>query len=271
MNISEEAKKHYDETGDQYRSLSIDKKYITEFYTTLKCLRDRTSNYAEGLRILDLACGCGELLLEFLKNGASFVSGMDISSTMISSSASTLAEIPPDRFSLHTGDCLSSETLESVYSSGKFDNITANWLINYSESVEKLLNFFKTCHGLLNPKGRVFCIFTNDSLIDHLEESESKVHIVTSYYKILEKFDTYARAQLQLINPKTSEIIIDTQVNIFRKNTLVKCLEEAGFRVLKIQPVEVREDYVEFGYTIDQFRAYNDEIGIVYYLLAERD
>ncbi|OMJ77848.1 hypothetical protein SteCoe_22483 [Stentor coeruleus] len=271
MSMAEDAKKHYDESGDKYGSLSIDKKYLTELYTTLKCLRDHTSNYAEGLRILDLACGCGELLLEFLKNGASFVSGMDISSTMISASASTLAEISSDRFSLHIGDCLSSEVLESVYSSVKFDNITANWLINYSESVDKLRSFFKTCHGLLNPKGRIFCIFTNDSMIDNLEESESKVHIVTSYYKILEKFDTHAHAQLRLINPKTSEVIIDTQINIFRKNTIVQCLEETGFRVLRISPIDIRDDYAEFGYTIDQFRAYTDEIGIVYCLLAERD
>ena len=151
----------------------------------------------------------------------------------------------------------------SSYNETKFDNIIANWLIGYAENFEMLKQFFIGCKNILKPDGRIFGIFANDSLIDNTEESMSKMHVKSSHYAILSKEQDFARADVTFLDMNTGAEMFKVQVNVFRKEVIRRALNEAGFDVVKLGPVEVSEKYEEHGYSLDQFRAYTDEIGIV--------
>ena len=51
------------------------------------------------------------------------------------------------------GNAFDQGLLQTLYNDIIFDNIIANWLINYAESVQVLQEFFLSCKILLKPGG----------------------------------------------------------------------------------------------------------------------
>ena len=268
MSSSEIAKERYNQSGNDYVKRYSIKKLLSETYTSLKYLQDKSKNFAKDLRILDLGCGGGEFIIESLRHGARHVSGLDISETMIKAARANLLDYSAESYTLGLCDCLNPRELLNCIGDEKYDNIVANWLINYSEDYFQLVRFFKGCHQVLKPGGRVSGIFTNESVIEHTEEAMSKMQFKVSHYQILQKYEDFANARLQFLNPQTAEILFELNINIFTKNSVRKALEEANFEIIKIGPVEYSPDIADFNYSPEHFRAYTEEIGIEYCFVA---
>ena len=60
MDLAKAAKLDYSNNVQNYRNFSTPKKKLAETYTILKFLQDSQTDFAQGLRILDIACGAGE-------------------------------------------------------------------------------------------------------------------------------------------------------------------------------------------------------------------
>ena len=269
MSIILGAKEAYNENSDLYKHLSNLRKHLTETYTTLRYLQDSSTNFSNGLKILDLGCGGGEFLLEALNHGADFVAGMDLSSSMISSASTLLASFPTTKYSLVTGNSFDNGMLLSTFPNVQFDNIIANWLISYAESPQILGDFFASCRTILKPGGRIFGICPNESLIERTQESLSKRHTITSKYEILNVENDFAYAKVTFVDPQSQENLFELNVNIYKKQCIRRLLEENGFEVLKLSPIEFSSEIVNYGFTPSDFRAYTEEIGVVYCFLAE--
>ena len=170
----EEIKNSYNQKGDHYKNSTFDptNKY-SKIYTSLKHLQNKETNSLEDLKILEIACGGGLLLLEALNQGAAHVTGVDISETMLKSASEVLQNIDNSKYTLKCGDCTDSQTINTLFPNEKFDCIVANWMLSNLKNYESLLSFFNICKSLLKPNGTVSFITGNQSLITHFEESTS--------------------------------------------------------------------------------------------------
>ncbi|MDP8171329.1 class I SAM-dependent methyltransferase [Pasteurella skyensis] len=99
-------------------------------------------------RILDLGCGTEEHLYYYLQQGAEYVSGLDLSQSMLNQAAQNFAKnrINPTAYSLH---CLPMEELDKIQESN-FDIITSSFAFHYIEDFSALLLNIKE---KLTPKG----------------------------------------------------------------------------------------------------------------------
>ncbi|EFY93448.1 hypothetical protein J3458_002002 [Metarhizium acridum] len=118
-----------------------------------------------GTKVLDLACGTGfysSLLLEW---GASFVVGVDISSSMVNAAKARLAETP---YASRARFVQGNGIIPQGYSSDDkgFDVVSGAWFLNYASNPDQLASMFRTISTNLNSHG-VFigiCLHPTDDL-----------------------------------------------------------------------------------------------------------
>ena len=200
---------------------------------------------------------------ELLTNGASHVTGFDISEYMLQQASESLKSFEDSKYSLIHGSCLDFDHLKSVFNEEKFDVIIANWLICHLESVEDLSTFFKNCKFLIKPKGKLFCLYHNDSVIDQLDESLSKHSFDLIRMTPVNLLSEPAVFDYKFLDPSTGEFLFQIKDFVYRKNTTVRLLQENGFEVVKIGPLELNPDIGSNGWTPEQFRDLTEEVGIV--------
>ena len=128
MNISEASKEAYNSNSHLYKNVNTIKKKLSETYTTLKYLQNSSTSPASDLKILDLGCGGGEIMYEVLTSGSLFVSGLDISESMLSNASSLLQEFPNSSYSFQICNAFELGLLQTLYNDIIFDNIIANCL-----------------------------------------------------------------------------------------------------------------------------------------------
>ena len=138
----------------------------------------------EGERILDIACGGGELSLKIAEKGCE-IYGIDMSENAIKS-AKRLAEREKIMCEFEIG---SAEDLP--YPDGYFDKaICSSSLEHFKDDIKAL----KEMHRVLKPNGTV--VLTTDSFTypirDELKEKHSEIAYVVNYYtaeKLKERFE----------------------------------------------------------------------------------
>ena len=268
MDLATAAKVDYSNNVQNYKNFSTPKKKHAETYTILKSLQDSPTDCAKGLKILDIACGAGEFILEAFHNGAEFVAGLDISESMISTTRSLLAEFPESSYSLTVGNAFEPGLLESTYRDIKFDNITANWLIGYAGNVQILWDFFAGCKKILKSGGRISGICGNYSLVENTEESLGKLNPKIVHYEVLKREEEFATCKISFLNPNTGEKMFDTVHSVHSKQCIRRVLEENGYHVLRLGPLVVSDEIAEHGMTMHDFRGHTEEVGVYYSFLA---
>ena len=95
-----------------------------------------------GKRVLDLGCGYGENAMEFIKNGAKCVVGVDISTKMLDIAKSKNAHLCIQYLNM---DMAKIDEIDE-----KFDLVYSSLAFHYIEDFKKLL---KSIHNLLNEDG----------------------------------------------------------------------------------------------------------------------
>ena len=158
--------------------------------------------------------------------------------------------------------------LESTYSGMKFDNITANWLIGYTGTVQRLSDFFAACKGILKPGGRILGICANDSLVENTQESLDKLNPKIVIYETLKKEDDFGTCKVTFLNPSNGEKMFESVHNVYSKQCIRRVLEENGYQVLRLGPLEVSDEISNHGMNSEEFRGHTEEIGVYNFFLA---
>ncbi|QIW16672.1 hypothetical protein A4G20_10210 [Pasteurellaceae bacterium RH1A] len=119
----------------------------------------------EGKRLLDLGCGAGGHLQTYLKQGASFVAGLDLSAQMLQEAEREFANLGfnPTAYSLHQ---LPMEALLELPHS-EFDVITSSFAFHYVADFPKLLADIK---AKLKPQGWLIFSQEHPIVTCHKEE-----------------------------------------------------------------------------------------------------
>lgn len=101
--------------------------------------------FIKNARVLDLACGTGFYSYEFLTWGASKVTGVDLSATMIEEAralAKYKAPFPNNQkatIDFDVADC----SKPVAYEGGPFDLVFGAWLLNYAPSGKEMVEMFR--------------------------------------------------------------------------------------------------------------------------------
>ena len=192
---------------------------------------------------------------------------MDISESMLENCANLLQSIDPSKYTLKIGNIFNPDEVKLFCSEIKFDNIVSMWVLCYAETYEILASFFATCKELLKPNGKLFLVFSNESIIDFNKESHEKQKIKCVTHRIIRKEDDHAISSVNFTNLQTGEEF-EAVDRIWKKNTIRRALEETGFEILKLSPLEIDPKVLENQYTPDYFAEATDEIGLYYCALA---
>lgn len=110
----------------------------------------------KGMRVLDLACGDGHYTRELARLGARVV-GVDISAEMIRLAREAEAESPLG-IAYHCADAASLPEL------GRFDLVTAAYLLHYAPDVDTLAGMCRNIAACLRPGGRFVAINENPAV-----------------------------------------------------------------------------------------------------------
>lgn len=132
----------YDTIAEQYRdSKLLPFRHAIERYTVFQLLGD-----LRGKTVLDLACGEGVYARQFLRAGASEVTGVDVSSEMIA-----LAEAEERADPLGCRYVCQGAALYQP--EAPVDIVTAIHLFNYARTADELASFSRACFRALRPGG----------------------------------------------------------------------------------------------------------------------
>jgi SAM-dependent methyltransferase len=219
----------YDHIGsryDEYARTATQKQ--AERYTFLRMVGG-----LEGKRVLDLACGFGFYTRLLKQGGAAMVLGVDISPEMVRlGNQQELAERLGIAYQV--GDAVQLLRL------GRFDLVTAVYLLNYATNKDQLLGMFRSAYDNLVGGGRLVAYTVNPQFT--LSKPNRTKYGITVLRETLED-DRYVC---------DSEFVTDppTPVRWFRwsKATYEWAVREAGFVECAWHPTEVApEDVASYG------------------------
>jgi SAM-dependent methyltransferase len=134
----------YDDIAEQYRdSKLLPFRHAIERYTVFQLLGD-----LRGKAVLDLACGDGFYARQFIRAGASSVTGVDVSSEMIALAEAEERKVP-------IGCMYMCEDAARFVPHSPVDVVTALYLLNYARTPDELASFCEACFRALRPGGRL--------------------------------------------------------------------------------------------------------------------
>ena len=97
----------------------------------------------EGKRVIDIGCGNGLYLLTFLKMGAGFVAGQDLSPKFINDSRAACEKNGYTNVDLKVGDCqqlqFDDASFDVAFSGDVFEHITRELKVNFINEVYRVL------------------------------------------------------------------------------------------------------------------------------------
>jgi SAM-dependent methyltransferase len=160
----------YSEHAESYTSKFFQSwRENSEVYTMLKTYLGHdnfNSTCLAGKRILDLACGGGNLVRILLQLGAERAVGVDISSGIIETATNLTkdAGFSSDRFAFYVADCSKvDEVLDSIKDETvkEFDIVTGCWLLCNAPTLADLGSMAEVGNRLLKPVGIFMNILVN--------------------------------------------------------------------------------------------------------------
>ena len=183
--------------------------------------------------VLDLACGLGFYTRQLQQRGAAQVVGVDISSEMVRL-ARTKASEAPDGLEYRVGDATHLPQL------GRFDLVTAVYLLNYATSKEQMLGMFRGAYDNLVAGGR-FVAYTMDPAFT-LEKPNYTQYGVTVLRQAPEE-DRYVCDAEFVTNPPTPFQYLQWSQAVYEW-----AITAAGFSSFTWHPTEVApEDVARYG------------------------
>jgi 2-polyprenyl-3-methyl-5-hydroxy-6-metoxy-1,4-benzoquinol methylase len=237
-------KEHADEWQNKAKDLSDNKVNVIKqrngYVTDIIKARKVTES------ILDVGCGTGDLVCELSKQGIKST-GVDFSQDMINIA---LGKIQEDLINNTNFKCCS--IFDFDLSSTIYDVICANGFIEYisKDELVKLLDIvYKALSSngslILGSRNRLFNIFslnsfTKNELSEGFVETFIEESIALAANKTIEEIMMLKSAPVQNSNEKHTKTGIDVGTRFqYSPLQLIKILNDCGFKVLEIFPINI--------------------------------
>jgi SAM-dependent methyltransferase len=219
----------YDHIGSKYdeyaRTATLKR---AESYTVFRMV-----GALAGQRVLDLACGFGFYTRLFKQRGAAQVVGVDLSPEMVRL-AQQQEHAEPLGITYQIGDAVALPPL------GRFDLVTAVYLLNYAESQDQMLGMCRSAYDNLVEGGRFITYTVNPAFT--LSKPNSTKYGVTMLRQIPDG-DRYLCDMEFVTDPPTPY-----QHPQWSQATHEWAVTAAGFRAFAWHPSEVApEDVAHYG------------------------
>ncbi|WP_158839413.1 class I SAM-dependent methyltransferase [Saccharothrix deserti] len=184
--------------------------------------------------VLDLACGHGHYTRLIKQAGAREVVGVDLSPVMVDLARKTEDEQPLG-ITYHVGDAVDLPTL------GKFDLVSAVWLLNYATTKDELTAMLRGIHRNLVPGGRFVAVTVSPDFDPHGPELDAYgIRVVSETL-----FEDRGAVTMDLIGANETSTITTSR---WTQEALAECLSAAGFTSYGWHVPEVPEESVQrFG------------------------
>ena len=204
MDIEEHTKKAYDKYGEEYEKTRKEKAPERAYNEFLEkpCMINAVSNIKDKT-LLDIGCGSGEHIKEYLKKGAK-AEGVDISSTMIEIAKKNLPNIE-----------LKVGTISNLPFQKKFDVVTSSLTMNYVNDLKKA---FAEVSRVLKKGGMFY--YSDFSIINLAKEHKEDEKFVYCEIGFVEDKKTGARKILGnhwLRNTEYFEMVPGMIIKNFRR------------------------------------------------------
>lgn len=199
------------------------KKYFTEQSVTIKKyvfpMLDSVDKITHETSVLEIGCGEGGNLLEFVEFGCKRVVGIDMAANKIENGKEYFKDVPnSENLELICSDIFDIENL------GQFDIILTRDVLEHIHGQEKFMEFVKK---FLKPGGKFFLGFPpwQNPFGGHQQLCKSKVLSKLPYYHILPKFMYGPILKLFKETPEKIEALMeikDTRISIERFERILK-------------------------------------------------
>lgn len=245
----------YSENAESYTSEFFQSwRENSEVYTMLKTYLGHdsfNSTCLAGKRILDLACGGGNLIRILLQLGAERAVGVDISSGIIDTASNVTkdAGFSTDRFAFYVADCSKvDEVLDSIKEETvkDFDIVTGAWLLCNAPTLADLGSMAEVGNRLLKPGGVFMNILVNpESYFNDPEVFEPVRRYGLVFERIGEK-DSIPFRKVTFFDPK-GEKMFDVYNYCYTYEQLRCTLGEHGFVSTEVVPLQLAPNCAEQG------------------------
>lgn len=226
---------NYDQLAAVYDAIMGDPEGVEHYAEML-------ANYLHGRKVLDLACGTGDLTMALHQKGYQ-MTGLDLSRPMLDIAA---AKFHPNSIRLICSDMLDfnlGETFESI--------VCANDSVNYCESLNQYKALFCGVNRHLSMEGIFFFDLHMESRLQEFYEpfEESGRIGMFGYQWIIESEPPMLRHTITLYS-QGYPVIETHQQYIFDIKEILSLLSQCGFQWEIIDPKKVNDLYLNEKYLI---------------------
>ncbi|MEC9376401.1 MAG: methyltransferase domain-containing protein [Pseudomonadota bacterium] len=203
----------------------------------------------KGLRVLDLACGEGFYTRQIKSLGASEVIGVDVSSEMIRLAKQQELNQP-------LGIKYFCNDVSKLPDFGKFDLISAAYLLHYSRNIDQLNVMCRKIAGAMQNSGRFVAINENPYQLTHQYAGYSQY----GFNKITDQ-PRHEGSPIKY-SMISGQNLIQFEAYYYSKKTYESALQDAGFSNIKWIPLELSPKGLE-EYGTDYWQEYIDNPPVI--------
>jgi 2-polyprenyl-3-methyl-5-hydroxy-6-metoxy-1,4-benzoquinol methylase len=225
------------ENEEQEKVISED---LCEIYTVFKYISTGLSyhrNCLRNLKVLEIGCGSGENLNLALNHGASFVSGLDLSSSVIQAATSnfTKAGIDSNRFLFTKANLFSLQSCELSLPASSyenfFDRVLSCWIVSQARSLNDVRELISIARKYLKHNGDLVLLMVNPLMIANFPAVKQLPRIENfRLVDVVEEGDHF-KMKSQILQPFTEEVLMEVTHNVFSIEQIKGVLEDMEFNV----------------------------------------
>ena len=240
------------------------KRRLAEFYTAVYNISGG-SGCLEGMKILDLGCGNGELCAEYEAKGASKVVGIDMSPDMISHCT------PTAKATFAVANMYDTEHLEQILldDMGTFDGISALWSLAFAQNVEALRNVCLFVKKALKPNGKFVIVVNNPAVIHNAPKITSRADLKNYKIELVTEEAEDAVMRTSFFDVNTLQTLVQFENKCFKIDAVLGAVSSSGLRNKRHGALDIDPAYQGLGYNLAQFINYIDPDGCTMCYIAE--
>lgn len=192
-------------------------KVNTEGYSIMKNILGHgnfTSTSFEGKNILDLGCGGGNYVRQFLKLGANRAVGVDLSPGLIqlANQITEAQNSDGSRYAFYQADCFNySEVIQNLSNEPlkEFDITISVWVICYASTSEELNNIVEIASHFTKPGGTFICMIPNpESFFNPDEDFNYTIQYGATFKRCVEE-TPIPRRKVTFLDLHTGELLFE--------------------------------------------------------------
>lgn len=232
---------------------------LCEIYTVFKFISNQlhyNQRCLNGLKVLDIGCGAGENCNMALNHGATYVTGIDLSSSVIQSANSnfTKAGIDQSKYSFIKSNVFSSQSVElSLPGSnfeGFFDKVMCCWMISQAKNLHEVRELLVISRKYVKPLGDIVMLLVNPMIVANFPAVKSLPRMENFRLVDVSEENDHIKMRSQILHPFTEEVIMEVHHNVYSIEHIKSIINELGMQVKHSGNLELsqRDDQLSYPF-----------------------